>query len=62
MKSKVTYIAANEKAFSTERAREYQFAVYTNGEVKVWDRVAAAYTSCHALSPVAIARLVAMAK
>ena len=49
------------KAFSNEGTKINTITVVAGGSVLVWDSVAMAYTSCHALSASAVARAVARA-
>lgn len=50
-------IAARCRAFSGEGIRWYRIAVSSDGTVRVWDAASKHYTTCHALSAAAQARL-----
>ena len=53
-------ITARAKAFSSEGIRNHRFQV--DGEtVRVWDKVAGHFTTCHSLSKSAIRRIRRMA-
>jgi hypothetical protein len=51
-------ITMTTRAFSAEPRRAYRIAVDDDGTVRVWDAVAAHYTTCHAMTErsMAIAR------
>jgi hypothetical protein len=45
------------KAFTGEGVRTHSATVDPDGTVRIWDSVAAHYTTCHALSAAAIRRV-----
>lgn len=47
---KKTEITARAKAFSNEGIMTHKFSVEADGTVRVWDSVAAHFTTCHCLS------------
>jgi len=55
-------VKARAKAFTGKGIREYTFGVEDNGSVLVYDDIAKHFTSCHALSKSAIARIRKIAK
>ena len=54
--SKTITITIRAKAFSDEGVRAHRCTVDEDGTVRVWDRVAGHYTTCHSLSPAALRR------
>ena len=55
-------ITARAVAFTGEGARLHRFAVDVDGTVRVFDRVAGHFTSCHALSSRTQARIRKLAR
>lgn len=53
-------ITARAKAFSGEGVKAHKFLVRAD-DVRVWDRVAVHYTTCHAMSPAAVRRIAKLA-
>ena len=53
----MTYVTARAAAFSHTGIRTHKFAVDSSGVVRVWDSVAAHYTTCHSLSESAQRRI-----
>jgi hypothetical protein len=49
-KTQETIVTARAKAFSTFPISTYRFLVDADGTVRVWDKIAGHYTTCHALS------------
>lgn len=57
MTTDTTEITARARAFSGEGINTHKFSISTDGTVRVWDRVAGHYTTCHAMSAATQARL-----
>lgn len=60
MTTKIMTVRA--KAFSGEGARSHKVQIDANGTVRVYDKAAGHYTTCHALSAAAVRRIRAAAK
>jgi hypothetical protein len=55
--TRTSVVTVRCKAFSTEDAQPYRCMVDVNGAVRVYDSVAGYFTTCHSLSPAAVARI-----
>ncbi len=50
-------ITARAKAFSGDGVREHKFSVSEDGTVRVWDKIAGYYTTCHSMTPATQTRI-----
>jgi hypothetical protein len=52
------YVSKSGRAFSSDATNQgYRAIVAEDGTVRVWDRVAKHYTTCHSLTPRQIANI-----
>lgn len=57
-----TQVTSRTKAFTGQPIAEHTFDVAADGTVRVWDSVAGYFTTCHAISKSAMARIRKMAE